>query len=146
MQDGNSGKKMKREIQLLRLSYWIGALIDALVGVLMIVPSLFGLKEGILNFVPSPDYLFAMGMGASLMFGWTVLLLWADRKPMERNGILPITVFPVIVGIFTSRLYGISSGFLNLTNSIPDLIIPIFLGMLFLVSYYYSSNSVSNLQ
>jgi hypothetical protein len=132
---------MQRNLQLLRLSYWIGAIIDALVGVLMVVPFLFGIKEGIADFSPGPDYVFAMGMGASLMFGWTVLLLWADRKPIERKGILPITVVPVIVGIFASRLYGISSGFLNLGNSIPDLIIPIILCVLFLGSYYYSSDS-----
>jgi hypothetical protein len=146
MQDRNSVKRMSREIQLLRLSYWIGAIIDAIVGVLMIVPAMFGLKEGIVNFSPGPDYVFAMGMGSSLMFGWTILFLWADRKPVERKGILPITVFPVIVGIFVSRLYGISSGFLTLTYSIPDLIIPIFLCVLFLWSYYYSSNSFSNLE
>jgi hypothetical protein len=136
-----------REILLLRLSYWIGAIVDAIFVVIMVTPFLFGIKEGIPDFAPNPEYLFAMGMGASLMFGWTMLLLWADRKPIERKGVLPITVFPVSVGIFTSRLYGISSGFLNLINSIPDLIVPIFLCVLFLVSYHsYSSSSISNLE
>jgi hypothetical protein len=129
---------MPRNIQLLRLSYWIGAIIDAVVGIFMVVPFMFGLKEGIPDFTPAPDYIFAMGMGASLMFGWSLLLLWADRKPLERKGILPITVFPV-VGIFASRLYGISSGFLTLVNSIPDLLIPMFLCALFLGSFYYAS-------
>lgn len=132
---------MQRDIQLLRLSYWLGAIIDALVGVFMVIPFAFGIKEGIVNFAPGPDYVFAMGMGASLMFGWTLLLLWADRKPVERKGILPITVFPAIVGIYASRLFGISSGFLNLVNSIPDLVIPILLCVLFLGSYAYSSDS-----
>ena len=107
----------------------------------MVVHFLFGIKEGIVDFTPGPDYVFAMGIGASLMFGWTVLLLWADRKPVERKGILPITIFPVIVGIYASRLYGISSGFLSFANSIPDLIIPIFLCALFLWSYYNTPNS-----
>ena len=106
----------------------------------MIVPLAFGLKEGIENFTPGPDYVYAMGVGASLMFGWTVLLLWADRKPVERKGILPITVFPVIIGIYTSRIFGITSGFLSFEYSIPDLVIPIILCVLFLAAYFTSSS------
>jgi hypothetical protein len=131
---------MQRNMLLLRLSYWVGAIIDVLVGIFMTVPFMFGLKEGIENFAPDPDYVFAMGMGASLMFGWTVLLIWADRKPTERKGVLPITVFPVIIGIYASRIYGISSGFLRFVYSIPDLLIPIILSVLFLVAYITSNS------
>ena len=33
----------------------------------------------------SGTYRFAMGYGASLMLGWTLLLLWAYRRPVERR-------------------------------------------------------------
>ena len=130
---------MQRDILLLRLSYWLGAIIDGLVGAFMVVPFVFGLKEGIENFTPGPDYVYAMGVGASLMFGWTLLLIWADRKPIERKSILLITI-PVVIGIYTSRIYGITSGFLSFEYSIPDLVIPIILCALFLVAYFTSNS------
>jgi len=43
-----------------------------------------------------------MRTGAPLMAGWTVLLLWADRQPLERRGVLPITVLPVIAGLMAN--------------------------------------------
>ena len=66
---------MEREILLLRTCYWLGALIDAFVGFAMIYPPLFALMEGFSSFEPELDFLFAMGMGAPLMFGWTILLI-----------------------------------------------------------------------
>ena len=45
-----------------------------------------------------------MGIGAALMWGWTVLLLWASNKPVERRDILIITLFPVIVDLFITNI------------------------------------------
>jgi hypothetical protein len=36
------------------------------------------------------------------MAGWSVLLLWADRRPLERRGVLPITMLPVIAGLMAN--------------------------------------------
>jgi hypothetical protein len=72
---------MRRDILFLRLSYWIGALVDFIVGIAMVFPDVFSFVEGLSSFSPGADYLFAMGMGASLMFGWTALLLWGHRNP-----------------------------------------------------------------
>jgi exosortase/archaeosortase len=41
-----------------------------------------------------------MGIGGSLMTGWTFLLLWAVRKPVERRVVILITAFPVVFGMF----------------------------------------------
>ncbi len=65
----------------------VGAVADALAAVQMLWPSLFGLMMGLPGFAPGAEYHYAMGMGASLMVGWTALLVWADRKPMERKGV-----------------------------------------------------------
>ncbi len=131
--------KMKRNILLLRISYWVGAIIDAFVGLAMISPDLFAIMEGFESFTPGFDYMFAMGMGAPLMFGWTLLLLWADRKPMERKDILLITVFPVIVGIYINRVIAISNQFVTIQGSFVSLVIPVILVFLFLTSYLYSA-------
>ena len=52
--------------------------------VVPVAVSAFGMQ--LKNFAPGADYRYAMGMGASLMLGWTALLIWADRKPIERRG------------------------------------------------------------
>lgn len=74
-----------KPILWLRISYWAGALVDAVAGLMMLLPALFSLINQLPGFVPDPSYRFMAGMGAPLMFGWTVLLLWADRKPVERK-------------------------------------------------------------
>lgn len=131
--------EMERNILLLRISYWAGALIDAFVGLAMISPDLFAVMEGFESFAPGFDYMFAMGMGAPLMFGWTLLLLWADRKPIERKDILLITVFPVIVGIYINRLIAISNQFVTIEGSLVSLVIPVILVFFLLTSYLYSA-------
>jgi hypothetical protein len=77
----------------------------------------------------------ALAMGASLMAGWTVLLLWADRKPMERCGVLVLTVFPVIVGLALATAYGAWVGFTPLSRAIPVWLFQLFLVILFSTSY-----------
>lgn len=54
-----------------------------------------------------------MRTGAPLMAGWTVLLLWADRRPLERRGLLPITVVPVIAGLMANDAHAVSAGQLS---------------------------------
>ena len=116
--------KMENDILFLRISYWLGAIIDAIVGIAMIYPPFFAMMEGFTAFNPGIDYTFAMGYGAPLMFGWTALLIWCDRKPVERKEILLITMFPVISGIYLNRLIGLSTGFVSLEGSLISLIIP----------------------
>lgn len=97
-------------IRWLRISYWIGALVDFVAGWIMLIPSLFAFMNEPEVFQPANEYRYAMGMGVPLMFGWTILLLWADRKPLERKGILPITLL-VIFGEIITQVWGISVGF-----------------------------------
>jgi hypothetical protein len=81
-------------------------------------------------------------MGAALMLGWTVLLLWADRKPLERRGILPITVLPVVAGLMINEGYAVfGSGFLSLPAVAPIWILQSALSALFLVSYFKAGKS-----
>ena len=99
----------------LRRSYRAGALVDALAAVGMAVPALYGPT---LRFAGEFDrdrveFAFALRTGAPLMAGWTVLLLWADRKPMERRGILPITIVPVIAGLMANDAQAVRAGRLS---------------------------------
>ena len=115
----------------LRISYWSGAIADALIGFLMLVPSRMGETE----------FRYSMGLAATIAFGWTVLLIWADRKPLERKGILLITIFPVIVGLMTSGIWSVAKGLLTLTHIIPSLILGTGLIALMLFSYVNASRA-----
>ena len=99
----------------MRRSYRAGALVDALAAVGMAVPALYGptLRFDREFRRDRPEFSYALRTGAPLMAGWTVLLLWADRKPLERRGVLPITVAPVIAGLMANDAHAVRAGRLS---------------------------------
>jgi hypothetical protein len=127
---------MGTAIRWLRISYWVGAVVDLLAAVQMLCPPLFGLAMGLPGFAPGIEYRYAMGMGASLMVGWTALLLWADRRPLERKGVLPLTVLPVIAGLAANQARGVLGGFLPALAVLPIWALQGGLAALFLGSYW----------
>ena len=62
----------------------LGAITDAVALLPMLIPGLGTLFWGITT--TGLSYQFAMGMGASLMAGWTVLLLWAFFLFIKHRG------------------------------------------------------------
>jgi hypothetical protein len=101
----------------------------------MLFPRLLVRAYGI-DLVPSAEFNFAMRYGAPLMIGWTVLLFWADRKPVERKDILLITAFPVVVGYVAIVVYAIAADFATLGQMIPALVMQAVLLTLFTVGYW----------
>ena len=126
---------MTSKILWLRISYWAGAVADGLLVVPMLSPKIGGRLFGISDFNPGNDYRYAMGVGASLMLGWTFLLIWADRKPVERKGILLLTVFPVIFGLVIAGIYAFISNLITMERMIPTWIFQGAAALLFLFSY-----------
>ena len=124
-------------VRWLRVSYWAGAIADALAAVAMLVPELGAAVYGMEDFEPGPEYRYAMRLGASLMIGWTVLLLWADRKPLERRGILPITVL-VIAGLASAGAYAVDADLIARSEMVPTWVVQGLLTILFLYSYFRS--------
>jgi len=127
---------MEQAIRWLRISYWAGAVVDAVAAAQMLWPPLFRLGAGLPGFAPGDDFRLAMGMGASLMLGWTALLIWADRRPMERKGVLPLTVLPVIAGLAASQARAVLAGFLPHPAVLPIWALQLGLTGLFLGSYW----------
>jgi len=84
---------MDKKILMLRISYWVGAISDGLATLRMLFPRIG----------TGSEYRYALGLAAALMFGWTLLLIWADRKPMERKGILLLTAFPVCTSLLLAE-------------------------------------------
>ncbi len=97
---------MDRKIIFIRFVYWYGALLDLLVFLDMIISVIFEFSVSIENVSTDISYKYQTGTGSFLMLGWTILLIWADRKPIERKDILLLTAIPVVLGImFINILY-----------------------------------------
>lgn len=95
-----------RRLRLIRIAYWIGIVVDGLWVVGLFIPSVYGLLSGNAAFAPDIETRLVMGIAGSLMAGWTLLLAWGLRRPIERRGVLLLTAFPVVSGIHAVSLLG----------------------------------------
>ena len=128
-----------RQSQLLRVSFATGAVIDALAILPMLIPALAKTMWGIEDV--SGAYRFAMCYGAALMLGWTGLLIWAYRRPVERRAIAALTIL-VICGFVATEIVSVLSGWMVLWRMIPTWILQGILITLFGIGYYYSDTSI----
>ncbi|MDH3523430.1 MAG: hypothetical protein OES32_07560 [Acidobacteriota bacterium] len=76
---------MKEGILWLRAGYWLAAIADFGVAGLVLVPERMGVA----------GYVYPMGLMSSVAFSWAVLLVMADRRPLERRWIVPPTILVV---------------------------------------------------
>jgi peptidoglycan/LPS O-acetylase OafA/YrhL len=103
-------------MRLLRIAFLAGAIIDAGALLPMLIPRLADWAWGLRDVTAS--YRFAMGYGASLMFGWTVLLLWAYRRPVERRFVAALTAI-VVVGLIVAEIAAVYTGTLEARRLVP---------------------------
>jgi hypothetical protein len=132
----------KHVLYWLHTSYWMGAWLDLVVGLTMLFPGLFGVSQMLSIFSPTPASRFAFGMGAPVMLGWTILLLWADRKPLERKSVLLITIL-VVLGEVANEIVAVRAGSIPVGTLIPTWILQAAVCGLFLFSYLYARRSES---
>ena len=123
---------------MLRISFLVGAITDGLAIIPMVFPrigsALFGGDSSRLG----AEYRYAMGIGASLMAGWTALLVWGAMNPIERRDVLILTLVPVVAGIIAATVIAVRSRLVLLSRVIPLWIHLGFMSILFVVSYVLS--------
>lgn len=125
-----------RQIQLLRTAFLASALTDALAVIPMLSPAM---AHFILGFEDmNAPYRFAMGYAASLMTGWTALLLWAYQKPVERAFVAVLTII-VIAGLVVTEIAAVMFGMLPTSRLIPTWILQAALLVLLSSAYLYPS-------
>ena len=100
----------QRTMFWIKLAYWLGIGADALWAVGLLSPGVFGVLTGRPEFNPDFQTRIVMGMAGSLMTGWTLLLLWAVRKPIERRVVILLTAFPVVLGLCIISLIEVLHG------------------------------------
>lgn len=123
---------MEKKLIFIRFTYWYGALLDFLVFLDMIMSIIFEFSLTMPNVSTEISYKYQTGTGAFLMLGWIFLLIWADRKPIQRKDILLLTAIPVVIGIMIINLLYTLFWFLSVITLI-----------IFLVAYWMA-RSVGN--
>ena len=86
------------------------------------------------------EFKYPMGLAVAVMLSWAGVLVWADRKPIERKGILVPTV-AVIVGLMASGAYAVASGIFPCQRIVPTSVLGIALIILFSFSYFNAGSA-----
>lgn len=132
--------KIENNLRFARIVCIVGAVFDGLTLFPMLFPSLGRKMFGIAGFSLGADYRYAMNLGASLMLGWTLLLFWAARRPVERAGVLLLTVV-VVIGLALAGADAVSSGLIPLQNMLPVFVFQSCLVVIFITAYKKARNS-----
>jgi hypothetical protein len=120
--------------RLLRTAFLVGAITDAAAVLPMLAPPLARFLWGF--DAASGDYRFAMGYAASLMAGWTGLLVWAYQRPLERKIVAALTVF-VVYGLIATEIVAVATGALAAWRMVPTWCLQAALLALFISAYHY---------
>jgi hypothetical protein len=124
--------------KLLIASYWIGIIADALATVLLFSPAVAGLVLQPRTFEISANFLYVSRIAGALMLGWTVLLFWAQLKPIERADILLITLFPVVTLLAAAAGLVVQSNEIAISRLLPMFIFYLVVYCTFIPSFIWA--------
>ena len=122
---------MTKPILLLRLSYWIAAIADFIIAILAWMPERMGVTETV----------YPMGLSSAIAFSWGVLLVMADRKPLERRWILIPTILVVSLIAFARTKFSLDG---TIEFSIALLLFAVALIIFMAYSYFYANKHATN--
>jgi hypothetical protein len=111
---------------------------DAMATVLLFAPSVANAVLAPRPFEIFDGYLYVARIAGALMLGWTVLLFWAQLKPVERADILLITLFPVVALLAVAAVLVVQSQQIAFSKMLPIFILYIVVFCTFLPSYVWA--------
>jgi len=117
---------MKNQIILLRLSYWTAAIADFSIALFVLIPERMGLTE----------IVYPMGLISAVALSWGILLLIADRKPLERRWVLIPTIIVVALLSGARIIFALNE---TIEFSFAFLLLGVILIILIAYSYYYAN-------
>jgi hypothetical protein len=126
---------MNHGVKVLKIAYVVGAVADLAVFLMMVLPQFATAFWGFEAF--TEQYFFAMGNAAPLMLGWTLLLLWAYKKPTERRFVALLTIL-IIVGIAATNIIMITRGLFTVADMLPSFLSQALLLGLFSYGYVFA--------
>jgi len=80
------------KIKWLRISYWVAAIADFFIAILGLMPKPAGTES----------YVYPMGLFSAVAFSWGILLIFADRDPLNQRWVLiPTMIVVSLLGFVT---------------------------------------------
>lgn len=116
----------------LRIAFAAGAVTDAVALVPMLFPPVASFLWGFEQL--GDAYVFAIGYAASLMLGWTLLLVWAYADPVPRRFVAALTLV-VIAGLAATEAIVVARGAMPLARVTPTWLLQLALAYLFVRGY-----------
>ena len=123
----------KNRVLWLRITFWWGIIADTFEVIRMIIPQLFLATTGS-PLMPDTGLRFGLLCGAPVMLGWMLVLFWADRKPLERRGVL-LCLIPVVLAYLVVEIVGIQMGAIAFANMRLPFMMQVILIALCIFSY-----------
>lgn len=115
----------------LRFVFAAGAVIDGLAVVSLLSKKVSNILWGL----PEIGDGFMRGYAATLMVGWTIVLAWAHRKPIERAAVAAFTAI-LIPGLVLTELVGALGGTLAWARVAPTLVLQAVLIASFAIAFH----------
>ncbi len=122
-------------MKYIKFVYKLGAAIDLYFVFALVFPSIWAFTFRMDHYNPDISERLAIMTGASLMLGWTCLLLWADKEPVKRKFILILTFCPVVSGFLLLLGYDLLYGQAELKNVVLILVKLLVLSTLLITAY-----------
>jgi hypothetical protein len=115
----------------LRFVFFIGAVTDAFA----LAPLLSSRISALMWGLPDVADGFMRGYAATLMLGWTALLVWAYRRPVERAAVAAMTAI-LIHGLAITEIVAVATGSVPLVRVAPTLVLQAILFAGFAIAYH----------
>jgi hypothetical protein len=103
----------------------VAAVADFIVAIVVLIPERMGV----------PDFVYPMGLLSAIAFSWGVLLIIADRKPMERKWVLQPTILVVFL-LGVAVVYAVSTDLVSFRATIPSLVAVVIVLSLLIYTWY----------
>lgn len=124
---------MSRKILFIRFVYWFGAIADLLLFLEMLLINYFKTSVS-LPVGTGIAYEYMLRGQASLMLGWTMVLIWAQIKPVLRKEVLLFTGILIAAGLI-----------INIENILhPYQLISIFTMLIYFAAYFLAAHIKKN--
>jgi hypothetical protein len=127
------------KLVFIKVACWIGIIGDFLTCIPLLFPKIAEKMYGLESIAVTGEYLYVTRIAAALMLGWTFLLFWVVLKPLERKGVLLLTLVPVMCGIVIAGIFAVTSGMVPVSNMVPIWIFNGIIVIVFALAYYFAT-------
>ncbi len=119
-------------MRIARVALWVGAVIDALAALQLLLPVTFavGAFAGLRASGPAGQLAVE---SAALLLGWSAIEVWAARRPVERRAVIYVG-FTVLAVFLAQNAWLLATGRADVAATAPILVLQVAVVLLFAVA------------